>query len=160
MLLRPIQFKNSEAGFTLIEILVVLVIIGAAFAITMPRFANWMEPGPESKARDIVQLAQLVRLKALQSGNRHDLIIDTDARTVRADFGSHVVRISEKLRMSASVGRDDRTTTNQGSIGFSPDGGSTGGFIRVRAMNTAKDVTVRINWLTGAVSLIGNGHAD
>lgn len=160
MVFRSGRQRAHEAGFTLIETLVVLVIIGTAFAIIMPRFARWMERSYEDVARDVVQISQLVRLKALHSGKHQDLIIDIGARSVRSDFGAHIVRIPQNLRISASVGRDDRTTIDRGSIRFSPDGGSTGGLIRLHQIDTTQGIAVRINWLTGAASLEVNNHAD
>lgn len=139
---------KPRAGYTLAELLVVLVIIALVSAIVLPRFfVN--HPGRELQ-RASGQLATLLRegrQTAMQSGDSREVILQLDNKTAS-------MRGRNKLVLPKDIEIDSRTAAPVSSddtagVMFFPDGSSTGGeFILELA---GKQRTVSVNWANGAV---------
>ncbi|ARO26432.1 hypothetical protein CO659_16605 [Rhizobium sp. S9] len=145
----------TNAGFSLLEMLVVLVLLGALFAVALPQFHRSTSGMARSLAYRIVEEARFARLVAIKRGSETALAIDTTARVVRSDIGREVITVPASVSLNATVGKNADTTISRGDIRFFADGSSTGGEIRLHR-DAEKDIAIRINWLTGAARIISD----
>ncbi len=142
-------------GFTIVEMLVVLAIIGLAAAIALPDLLPRGGPNPERVAATAMQFAQTARLRAVSSGSPVALVIDVKGHVVRLDPGTQILSLPTGVTMEAIVGRDNTTTVERGTIIFFPNGGSTGGQITFGG-SSGRRSALRVDWLTGSLKEIGN----
>jgi type IV pilus assembly protein PilA len=107
--------KNGERGFTMIELLVVILIIGILLAIVIPTFINQRSKGQDAEAKSAVAVAS----RALEIYNHdHDTYAAPD-RTALED-----IEISLRQARNLVVrGTDDGYTVSVDSA----SGGSGGG---------------------------------
>ncbi|OWV82239.1 hypothetical protein ATY77_03105 [Rhizobium sp. R634] len=143
----------TNAGFSLLEMLVVLVLLGALFAVALPQFHRSASVTARSLAYRIAEEARFARLVAIKKGSATALTIDTTARVVRSETGRDNITIPASVSLTATVGKNAGTTISRGDIRFLADGSSTGGEIRLQR-DGEKDITIRIDWLTGAARMI------
>lgn len=141
-----------EAGFTLIEVLVVVAVIGLAIGLVTAR-------GPaRSSALEVREAAGEVALALRQA---RGLAIASGHRvTFTLDVARHAYRVNDDLvrplpaavalAMTAAVGEAEEGVT-AATIGFLPDGSSSGGRIRLVAGATRR--LVAVDWLTGRVTV-------
>ena len=152
MILPDSRERDRQAGFTLIEVLVVLAILGFAVAIIAAR-------GPATslgfEARDAAgRLARGLRLARSEAIRRNvDVAFSLDA-------ARHGYRIGDGAwqALPPGLGVDLRIggkASGQGRIVFSPDGGATGGKVRVSTGETL--IGVDVDWLSGRVVLFSAG---
>lgn len=139
---------KSDAGYTLFELLVVLVIIALVSAIVLPKLIVG-QSGRELH-RASAQLAGLLRESrqiAMQSGDSRTFVLKLDDKTASVKGGG-------KLVLPKSMEVDSRTAApvsgeSEAGVIFFPDGSSTGGEFTLE-MNH-KQETVSVNWANGAV---------
>ena len=148
-----IDGRRSEAGFTLIEVIVVLVILGIVAGLVVAR-------GPSRSAAldmrlaagTVTQMLRLARTRAILSDRPVSVVFDTRAATMR--MGDAAPR---SLPAGMSVAVSSPAGLAQGAVGavqFRPDGSSTGGEILLT--NAGRRVQVGVNWLTGRVAVDGS----
>ena len=87
--LRVKQF-HGQNGFTLTEVILVIVIIGALAAVAIPNFLSWL-PGMRLKAasRDILSKMQEARMLAIKDNRNYVIVFDVanNLYTIRDDSG-------------------------------------------------------------------------
>ena len=138
---------SSAAGFTLLEMLVVIVILALVTAVAMP---IWARPSDgvrvQATARDLINALRLTRAMAIARNAEVALTIDVDKRI----FASTAIRTQSfgpDITAELTFAEPERTARSTGGFRFFPDGSSTGGDVRLRLRgNEAK---ICVNWLTG-----------
>lgn len=148
MIRRGITPSDKIAGFSLTEMLVVLAIMGILFSLAVPSYRSLTRATPQSVAREVLHMAQSTRLSALKTGTPKSLFLETTSGTIRSDAKVSAMVMPAPIAFSATVGRDSRTTAEQGTITFFPNGSATGGTIRFRS-GDAPEAALLVNWLTG-----------
>ena len=106
--------SHPENGFTLIELILVLVIISIAFAIVAPAVGNrFGGSDPKRTAAQLRTMLELLRLRALTDGIEQRLVIDPEDNQYWQEAGrqiakrkrvQHLISIGERVSSSA---RDD-----------------------------------------------------
>jgi general secretion pathway protein H len=142
---------NCCSGFTLIEVIVTLAILGFALVLVAGYKPPWSSGlGLKGTASELASGLRLARSEAI-AGNR-PVAFDLDvtghvyrvgagaARRLPANFSIELLTITGEKR-GASVG----------DIRFNPDGSSTGG--RIALADGKQRVAVGVDWLTGRVSV-------
>jgi len=72
------QDRNRvNAGFTLLELSVVLLIVAILLGISLPRFSNFFESDLEQETRKIASIIDGLRLQAILKGENYRLVFDT-----------------------------------------------------------------------------------
>ena len=146
--------RGHSAGFTLLEMLVVLVIIAAASLLAMAAFGGGMRGMQvRSSAREIAAQLRFARAVAISTGEPQDVVIDPRARSWRGAKGrsGSLPGEGEVVFTGAAAGQFADTANDEGKgvVRFFPDGAATGGRVRLLANGAGWDVDVR--WLTGEV---------
>lgn len=149
---------RTQGGFSLLELLVVLVIIGLAAGFAVPKFKSRDELVEKTRIRKVVAMLHYARRRAIISGRPQHLAISRLRSGSRADrrseemswtsYGS-AVRMAPGSVLGDSGGKTrvmERTT-----ITFFPDGGNTGGRLVIR--DSGKETTVVVNPVSGRITL-------
>jgi len=148
MKLRAKQTGNS--GFTLTELLVVLVIIALTSAVVAPRlFPD--RSGLEARA-GAVSLANLFkqgRKLALATGVSQRVVIDTVTKTAWLDDGSKIT-FAQNIDIEAKTAEPESAPGLSG-VRFFPDGVSTGGEVKITSPRSV--YVVSVIWANAEVRL-------
>ena len=78
--------SQGRHGFTLIEILAVILIIGLTFGFVLPNLDSSRSRKLEDRAREIANLVHVARQGAITSGAEHRLWFQIDEGTMRVDW--------------------------------------------------------------------------
>jgi len=140
--------RDDIAGFSLTEMLVVLAIMGVLFSLAIPSYRSLTRVTPKSIALQVLHMAQSTRLSALKTGIPRSLFLETTSGTIRSDAKVATIVMPAAIAFSATIGRDNRTTAEQGNITFFANGSATGGTIHFHS-GDAPEATLLVNWLTG-----------
>lgn len=148
-----------HAGFTLLELLVVLAIIGLALSVVIPNFAASSATELRSAARMVAAGLRGAREEALSRQQPVALSLDLDAYTMGLDPGGPTAeggpparQLPDTLRYKLFVARSELFGERSGRIRFFPDGSSTGG--RVTLSTGALEMLVDVDWLTGQIRVL------
>src|SRR5713226_6769719 len=142
--------RRHVGGFTLIEVLAVLAILGVALALVVSYRA------PATSRLDLRASAA-----AVASGlrlARSEAILENRAVTFDLDLAGHRFRAGSATPQKLPPGlaielltiAGERRLGLAGDIRFNPDGSSTGG--RITLADGGRTIVVGVDWLTGRVS--------
>lgn len=142
---------NRSRGFTLIEILVVLLIAGLMYALVPPMFGAGMA-GTELKkaARQVAAGLRQTRGEAIKQHKETVMTLDVDGRTFKIDAAERVYQLPKRVDLKVFTAQSE-VEEKQAAIRFYPDGSSTGG--RVTLAGGDKKYLVDVDWLTGRVAI-------
>ena len=155
---RPAGGASSHAqgrgrGFTLLEILVVLTLIGLIAAVTIPTFSGGVSTTAlKSAAREIAAGLRLARGQAIAQRTEATLELDVAARAFRVLPDPRVHVLPREIEIKLYTAQRDLVSDQVGAVRFYPDGGSNGGRITLAVGERKFDVDV--DWLTGRVSVL------
>ena len=134
-------------GFTLVELLVVLVIAALVLALVGTSISRSIS-GAEMRtaARKVAANLRYTRTQAILKKSEQVFEVNADEKTYQAP-GRELVELPEEMNVALTTARSELTGENAGGIRFYPDGGSTGGFVELESDNRIYKVSVA--WLTG-----------
>lgn len=122
---------GHDAGFTLVELLVCLVLIAAVMGLALPRFTFQQQDTLERRAEAIAGDLARLRLDAMGEG---------------------VVRTASSAGLAEALPDPYRLTgAEPAEIVFFPNGTSNGAVWRLTA--GAETIAIAVDWLTGRISL-------
>lgn len=142
---------RSTKGFTLVELIVVLVIASLALALVGTSISRNIS-GAEMRtaARKVAASMRYTRTKAILSKSQQVFVVDTEALTYLAPERPEE-KLPEGMKVELNTARSELTSETAGGIRFFPDGGSTGGNVRLEA--NGRIYKVNVAWLTGEASV-------
>jgi general secretion pathway protein H len=120
---------GSEDGFTLLEMVCVMAIIGLLAAVLLPNI-------PRQTSRSRLEVATRV---------------DAQARSVRSGASGKTVTVPEDVRFQALLPENCNHRPVMASISFFASGMSCGGAIALTHLDATYEI--RINWLTGRIEV-------
>jgi general secretion pathway protein H len=122
---------HLTSGYTLAELLVVLMILGLVTAIAAPRLTSRSEPALLNKDAALVsQLLRSAKIKARRTGISTRVLIDPDEKQLWMEGQEHSLHLDPALSLRA-IGADAESSKNIIGIRFFADGMSTGGEIEL-----------------------------
>ena len=148
---RPSRGGPPAAGFTLVELLVVLVIASLVLALVGTSISRSIS-GAEMRnaARKVAASLRYTRTRAILSKSEQVFIVDTEQKTYQA-AEKEAIELPEGMNVELNTARSELTSETSGGIRFYPDGGSTGGNVRLEA--NGRVYQVNVTWLTGEASV-------
>jgi general secretion pathway protein H len=155
MIWRPDPARHGgaagAAGFTLLEMLVVLAIVGFSLVLVASYRPPWSR-GLEidAAAAKLAAELRLVRSEAIAANRPAAFELDLAQRRYRG--GSSPPRsLPAGMALELLTVAGERQSGTAGRIRFYPDGSATGG--RIVLVDEARRVAVGVDWLTGRVSV-------
>jgi general secretion pathway protein H len=124
----PTERDAADAGFTLIEMIVVLVILAVMAGLVVAR-------GPMHSATLDLRVAAENVARAMRAAQARAIATDRSVQFT-LDAARHAYRINAP----------------PGGIRFAPDGSSTGGEIEL--VSGSRHIRIMVSWLTGRVSVL------
>ncbi|WP_263143276.1 GspH/FimT family pseudopilin [Pseudomonas sp. RIT-PI-AD] len=139
-----------RTGFTLLEMLVVLVILGLSLAVVVPAINKGLGGSLDDASRDLQVGLRKARSEAVLNKRSVALWMDVNRKVYGLDSRRGERSLPKALLIKARVA-DSESRGPRVAVRFFPDGSSTGGHIRL-----SKDegiAVVDVDWLTGRVSI-------
>jgi general secretion pathway protein H len=148
---RRSDHRRRVGGFTLVELLVVLVLASILLALVGTSISRSVS-GAEmrSAARKVAASLRYTRTRAILDKSEKVFLVDTENRTYQAPEKERE-SLPEGMNVELNTARSELTSEFVGGIRFYPDGGSTGGNVRLEANGRVYQVNVA--WLTGEASV-------
>ncbi|MEP7206404.1 MAG: GspH/FimT family pseudopilin [Casimicrobiaceae bacterium] len=146
------RHDRGSAGFSLLELMIVLMLMGLIAAIAVPVFGGGVSTTRlKSAAREVAAGLRMARNEAVANRREAVLTLDLAARTFRVDREPKAHALPAEIELKLYTAQSDLVSENVGAVRFFPDGGSTGGRITLAAGERKFDVD--IDWLTGRVAI-------
>ena len=144
--------RSQAAGFTLLELLIVITIIGLVYAV-LPAGVFGGREGVElrSTARLVAEDLRRARGQAIASNREVAFLLDLEARRFGLPGLGKLAALPEGIEATVRTAGELLSDATQARIQFFPDGSSTGGSVTLSGAGKRYEVTVR--WLTGEVRL-------
>jgi general secretion pathway protein H len=142
---------RSAGGFTLVELLVVLVIIALMLGLVGTSISRSIS-GAEMRtaASKVAASMRYTRTQAILKKSEQVFLVDTENHTYQAGERD-AEELPEGMNVELNTARSELTSETAGGIRFYPDGGSTGGYVRLEA--NGRIYRVNVAWLTGEASV-------
>ncbi len=153
---------NKFRGFTLLEVMVVLVIMALILVVVPPLLPNVMaSTHVKSAARELAASLKTARSQAINHQSETTLLVNIDQESYVLTEGSRNLKpnnqtyknlvLPDAADLSLITAESEKLSENEGQIRFFPDGSSTGGQIKLAFKD--QEYLVNVHWLTGRVRI-------
>ena len=142
---------RRQCGFSLIEMIVVIVLIAATTALAASVMMSGL-PGQELRgaSRELAAQLRYARAQAIVSGQSQVFSIDARTREWKGPNRRHG-QLPKQISILATGAKIEQRHSDVATIRFFPEGAATGGRILLWRDQAAWQVDVE--WLTGEVSV-------
>jgi prepilin-type N-terminal cleavage/methylation domain-containing protein len=138
----PFNVVRSPKGFTLLELILVMTIMGIMFAMALPPYLSWRKNLEyKTTARAVVAALREARSRAITDNQPHQVIIDSANRQYK--LADYTMWTSLAPEVSLSTGASS-------TIQYNPNGTSNGGTINVQNLDGTNRFMINVS-LTGRV---------
>ncbi len=142
----------ASRGFTLLEMLLVLVLAAALVTLVVPNFGPLLARAQlYTAARDVASALRYARGQALVRGRGAQFELAVDEHWYRISGRNKTYPLPASIGLGLYTADTETVAEGIGRIRFFPDGSSSGGRVSLSGSGARREVTV--NWLTGEVLL-------
>lgn len=141
---------RHASGFTLIEMLAVIVLIAIAVTLTAMSLRGRGRGQLQAAAQRVAAGLRDTRTRAMATGKPQWFTVDLRARTFAAP-GRDPRSLPADATLNALSAAQGDTQPGIARIGYFPDGSSSGGNITLSEAHLS--LRVDVDWLTGAVTV-------
>ena len=142
---------GKRGGFTLIELVVALAVMGLALVLIVGYKAPWSSGlGLEGTASELASGLRLARSQAIAVNQPVAFSLDLAGHRYRVG-GEAPHSLPARLSIALVTVDGERRSVAIGDIRFNPDGSSSGG--RITLADGPHRVAVGVDWLTGRVTV-------
>jgi general secretion pathway protein H len=129
----------------------VLVIAGLALALVGTSISSSVSSAEmRAASRKVAASLRYTRTQAILRKSEQVFVVDTENHSYQA-ADRPAEKFPEGLNVELNTARSELTSESVGGIRFYPDGGSTGGNVRLEA--NGRIYQINVAWLTGEASL-------
>jgi general secretion pathway protein H len=140
---------DRGAGFTLIEVVAVMLIIALVASRAVTMMPGTGRAGLKAVTLQTASLLRRERLGAILTGRDREVSLDSGRRILVGDGGDIVV-LPRDVTLDI-LGIDALWSGRQAVVRFHPDGGSTGAVLKLS--RERGEYEIRVNWYTGGVAI-------
>lgn len=143
---------RKAAGFTLLEILVVLALAAAIYAVLLGvPLRGGGSADLKAAARTLASGLRQAQATAMATRRDATLTLDLEARQFLLPGEKDPRKLPSDIDLKLYTAESEVTSGRVGAIRFYPDGSSTGG--RITVYSGKREYLVDVDWLTGRVSI-------
>lgn len=144
---------DHESGFTLIEVVCVLTIVGLLAMVALPAMPiATTQSRLAGYAVEVAALLKADRNAAIRQRAPISTWFSASARIVKSGAGESIVRLPPDVALDAILAKRCGDRVEGSTIDFFPSGMSCGGTIAIARRGVGFEV--RVNWLTGGVEIV------
>lgn len=145
--------EDAAAGFTLLEVVCILAIIGLLAAIVLPAIPR-VTPLPriEGYAMQTAALLNADHAAAQRQHREIATLVDARSRIIRSGTTGEVLQFPDDVTVVALLAERCQDRAAGAAIHFLPSGMSCGGVVALTRDGVG--FQVRVNWLTGGAEIV------
>lgn len=136
-----------KAGFTLIEVLVVLTIVSVVVG-SISFVAYGKTDDLRSVSQQVVQSIRLTQQRAIRDDRAYQIEIDLNTNSI--DFTENTVAIPKAYTITVKTAASQVIEDKLVGMTFYPDASSTGGSILIESENESFEIVVV--WISGKIA--------
>jgi general secretion pathway protein H len=142
--------SRSESGFTLLELMAVMLIIALVASLVITMTPGTGRAGLKAVTLQSAALLRRERTQAILAGRERHISLDGGRRLLVGEDGD-TVSIPRDVAVDL-LGADAVWSGRQAVVRFDPDGASTGAVLRLSQAKA--EYEIRVNWFTGSVDVV------
>jgi general secretion pathway protein H len=141
--------SDRKAGFTLIEVVAVMVIIALIASLSITMIPGTGRARLKALTLETAALLRRERIGAILTGRERQVSLDGERRVLVSD-GGDVVAIPKDVIVDI-LGVNELWADRSAVVRFHPDGASSGAVLRLSREKA--EYEIRVNWYTGGIAI-------
>ena len=144
--------QTRNHGFTLLELMIVIVIIGIVLALSPPLFSAGVTSAEQrAVARSVAQTLRFARSEAIAKRTDVGVEFNLEDRTFQLPGGKKGGKWPATIQLDLTTTAAETVDPKHAYVRFYSDGGSTGGRVTLKVKE--REYRIDIGWLNGRIAI-------